>query len=125
MRLFFLIGLLLNFSTGVLTILTAYLKVKDDNKNAYKWRDWINLVAAAVSNIVLLDALRRLRKLVKGVFAVDTWQMVLHVSAYLLAFLSGFILVIIQFTVTKSKPAYDSFTFYNLYLIFILCVFFS
>ena len=91
-----MVGLLLNISTGVTIIMTAYSK---SNYNKYPklefWRDWLNLIAAAVSNIMLIDALRRLRKIVKGVFAVDTWQMILHVSAYLLVFVSGVIIVFI------------------------------
>jgi hypothetical protein len=50
---------------------------------------------------MLIDALRRLRRIVKGDFAVDIWQIVLHVSAYLLVFISGVILVGIQFFVAK------------------------
>lgn len=97
----FLAGLLLNISTGVTIILTAYYKTKYPNLKY--WRDWLNLAAAAVSNIMLIDALRRLRKIVKGVFAVDTWQMILHVSAYLLAFVSGVILLRIEYKMKGSN----------------------
>ena len=97
LRWFFLAGLLLNISTGVAIILTAYYKTKSKYPNLKYWRDWLNLAAAAVSNIMLIDALRRLRKIVKGAFSVDTWQMILHVSAYLLVFLSGITLLIIEY----------------------------
>lgn len=74
LRIIFIAGLILNSSTGVIIIVTCY-KNKDSNpaNDAKYWRDWLNLVAAAVSNIMLVDALRRLRKIVKGVFTVDTW----------------------------------------------------
>ena len=74
LRIIFIAGLILNSSTGVIIIVTCY-KNQDSNKenNAKYWRDWLNLVAAAVSNFMLVDALRRLRKIVKGVFTVDTW----------------------------------------------------
>ena len=101
LRWFFLAGLLLNISTGVTIILTAYYKTKYPNLKY--WRDWLNLAAAAVSNIMLVDALRRLRKIVKGVFAVDTWQMILHVSAYLLVFVSGVILLKIEYEMKGSN----------------------
>ena len=97
----FLAGLLLNISTGVTIILTVYYKTKYPNLKY--WRDWLNLAAAAVSNIMLIDALRRLRKIVKGVFAVDTWQMILHVSAYLLVFVSGVILLKIEYEMKGSN----------------------
>jgi hypothetical protein len=75
---------------------------------------------------MLIDALRRLRRIVKGDFAVDIWQMVLHVSAYLLVFISGVILVVIQITVAKENEiSYGSASFYMLYFLFIICVFIS
>ena len=94
-RWYFLAGLLLNISTGVTIILRPYYRKKYPNLKY--WRDWLNLAAAAVSNIMLIDALRRLRKIVKGVFAVDTWQMILHLSAYLLVFFSGVILLSLDY----------------------------
>jgi len=122
LRLSFLAGLLLNFSTGVTIILTVYYKIKYPELK--KWRDWVNLTAAAVSNIILIDALLKLRKIVKAAFVVDTWQMILHVSAYLLVFLSGIFLLIIEYTSEVNK-SYESLTFYQLYEVFIICVFLS
>lgn len=124
LRWYFLAGLLLNISTGVIIILTAYCKNKYPNLKY--WRDWLNLAAAAVSNIMLIDALRRLRKIVKGVFSVDTWQMILHVSAYLLVLVSGVILLSTDYGLLGSSPiSYANKRFYSLYMIFIICVFLS
>ena len=124
LRWLFLAGLLLNISTGLILILTAYYKTSYPSLKY--WRDWLNLTAAAVSNIMLIDALRRLKKIVKGVFAVDTWQMILHVSAYLLVFVSGVILLIIEYGVLVSSPfSYANKEFYKLYRFFIFCVFLS
>ena len=119
-RCIFVIGLLLNVSTGVTIVVNVYKR--NHHPNIFKWRDWLNFAAAAVSNLLLIDALRRLRKIIKGDFAVDTWQMILHVSAYLLVLVSGSILIFTEFTVDL---AYNSKRFYKLYLVFILCVFFS
>ncbi len=70
-RFIFVIGLLLNVSTGVTIVVNVYKRC--DLTNMYKWRDWLNFAAAAISNLLLIDALRRLRKIIKGDFAVDTW----------------------------------------------------
>jgi hypothetical protein len=48
--------------------------------------------------------------------------MILHVTAYLLVLVSGSILIDTEYIVDL---AYNSDEFYKLYLVFILCVFFS
>lgn len=78
-------------------------------------RDWLLLIAAGLSNLLLIDALYKLRKVVKGVFAVDTWQMILHVSAYTLVFINGIIMLGLAYNAKKKFKglSYASTSFYS------------
>lgn len=86
-------------------------------------RDWLLLIAAGLSNLLLIDALYKLRKVVKGVFAVDTWQMILHVSAYTLVFINGIIMLGLAYNV--KGLSYASTNFYKGYNAFIILIFIS
>lgn len=89
-------------------------------------RDWLLLIAAGLSNLLLIDALYKLRKVVKGVFAVDTWQMILHVSAYTLVFINGIIMLGLAYNAKKNKElSYASTNFYKGYNAFIILIFIS
>lgn len=90
-------------------------------------RDWLLLIAAGLSNLLLIDALYKLRKVVKGVFAVDTWQMILHVSAYTLVFINGIIMLGLAYNAKKNFKglSYASTNFYKGYNAFIILIFIS
>lgn len=118
----FFAGLVLNMITGMLVVVTCYVKQKNDSIQYY--RDWLNLLAAIISNVLLIDALRRLNKIVKGVFAVDTWQMICHVAAYTLVLASGILLIFLAYN-NREIHAYQIKWFYHIYQFFILTVFLS
>jgi len=46
--------------------------------------------------VILVDALRRIRKITAGSFALDTWQMFVHISCFLLVMSSGIGLAVIS-----------------------------
>lgn len=66
-------------------------------------RDSYNLFLAAVSSVFLIHALFSLKKVVKGIFAVDTWQMFLHVTTYFLVFVSGIVLLTVTIDGSDTK----------------------
>jgi hypothetical protein len=65
-----LIGLLLNLSTGSLIIVAYYELYSHRFEN---WVEAINVAPSCISIIFLLDAMRRLRTIVKAKFQIDTW----------------------------------------------------
>lgn len=69
-KLIFFAGLLLNLSTGSL-IIVAYYELS--SRRFENWVEAINIAPSFISIIFLLDAMRRLRTIVKTKFQIDTW----------------------------------------------------
>ena len=66
----FFSGLLINLSTGAL-IIVAYYEIS--SRKFESWVEAINVAPAFISVFFLVDAMRRLRTIVKSKFVVDTW----------------------------------------------------
>ena len=69
-KIIFFVGLLLNLSTGSL-IIVAYYELS--SRTFENWVEAINIAPSFISIIFLLDAMRRLRTIVKTKFQIDTW----------------------------------------------------
>ena len=65
-----IIGLLVNLSTGCLLI-TAYYELT--SRKFENWVEAINVAPSFISVFFLVDAMRRLRSIVKSKFLIDTW----------------------------------------------------
>ena len=69
-RIVFFTGLLLNLSSGSL-IIVAYYELS--SRKFENWVEAINVAPSFISVFFLVDAMRRLRTIVKSKFAIDTW----------------------------------------------------
>jgi len=86
-----IVGFLLNFSSGSLIIACAY----NDPTNAFQtFSKSMNIIPGVISIIILFDALHRLRRLSKGVFSLETWQMIWHAWSFVFVLLGGILLLV-------------------------------
>jgi len=69
-KIVFFTGLMLNLSSGSL-IIVAYYELS--SRKFENWVEAINVAPSFISVFFLVDAMRRLRTIVKSKFAIDTW----------------------------------------------------
>ena len=88
-KIVFFTGLLLNLSSGSL-IIVAYYELS--SRKFENWVEAINVAPSFISVFFLVDAMRRLRTIVRSKFAIDTWQFFWHMISYILLAASAVLL---------------------------------
>lgn len=91
-KLIFFIGLVINLSGGYFVLLAFNHVLSNQIEDA---TDAFNVVPEFISVVFLADALRRIKKISKNTFEVDSWQVTVHMVAFLLVATTGIFLTIV------------------------------
>lgn len=116
-KVIFFSGLLINLSTGTL-IIVAYYELS--SRKFENWVEAINVAPSFISVIFLVDAMRRLKNIVKSKFTIDTWQFFWHMISYVLLAASALLLEVDSRHAWKKPKRY-----YSIYEAFIVTILFS
>ena len=124
LKLMFYVGEVLQCLTGYLSLFAFNHEGAQYNTKAIEnWTDFMNIFPELVSLCVLVDALRRLRNITAGQFAIDTAQMILHIAGFTLVVGTG---IWLTYTtrhpfVTEDGSDKNAWLFYlNLYCVVVM-----
>ena len=84
-------GLIVNCATGIFIVLAF------SNFNDVQWEnatETITVLPDVISVAFLIDALRRLKIVTKGVMIIQTWQMIWHIWSFALVAIGGILLCV-------------------------------
>jgi hypothetical protein len=104
-------------STGIL-IIVAYYKLS--SRKFENWVEAINVAPSFISIIFMLDAMRRLRTMVKTKFHIDVWQFFWHMISFTMLAVSAILLEVNSRHAWQNEKSY-----YRFYAAFIVTLFLS
>jgi len=110
-----LIGFLLNFASGSLIVICAYITPSEAFQAFAKS---MNIIPGVISCGIIIDALHRLRRLSKGVLQLETWQMVWHAWSFIFVLIAGVLLLL-----CSRKPWEHIERFYSSYYLLLILLF--
>ncbi len=116
LNLVFYLGLLFTLATGSL-IVAAYYKLTVNIEN---WVEILNIAPPLVSVLFLVDAMRRLQKVIQNKFAINMWQIIVHMISFVFLIISAIVI-----SYDSRNTWHHPRQFFILYEAFILCIFTS